>query len=73
MQVDGNGRWATSRGLPRSEGHRVGANVTVNIVKGAFEMQIKYVTLYLFSTENWLRPQVLLSYVCPFNFKILTL
>ena len=63
--VDGNGRWAINKGLPRTEGHRRGANVTVNIIKKAFEYKIKYVTLYLFSTENWKRPdQEIMNIMC---------
>lgn len=55
--VDGNGRWAESRSLPRLEGHRIGAGVSVEIVKRAFQLNVTYVTLYLFSTENWHRPR----------------
>ncbi|WP_457569535.1 polyprenyl diphosphate synthase [Desulfurobacterium sp.] len=55
--MDGNGRWAQKRGLPRIEGHRVGANVTVEIVKAAKRLGIKYLSLYAFSTENWKRPK----------------
>ena len=54
--VDGNGRWAQKRGRQRIDGHTVGANVTVDIVKKAFEIGVEYITLYLFSTENWNRP-----------------
>ena len=54
--VDGNGRWAVKQGKSRSDGHAAGANVTVDIVKKSFEMGVQYVTLYLFSTENWKRP-----------------
>ena len=55
--MDGNGRWARRRGLPRSAGHTVGANVLKTIVEFASEMGIKYVTAYAFSTENWKRPK----------------
>ena len=48
--VDGNGRWAEQRGLSRPDGHTTGANVTVEIVKAAFDMGVEVVTLYLFST-----------------------
>lgn len=54
--VDGNGRWAEARSFPRLEGHRVGAGVSVEIVKRMFQLNVTYITLYLFSTENWLRP-----------------
>lgn len=55
--VDGNGRWAEARSLPRLEGHRVGAGVSVEIVKRVFQLNVTYATLYLFSTENWQRPR----------------
>ena len=55
--VDGNGRWAESRGLPRPDGHSAGANVTVEIAKSAFTIGVNIVTFYLFSNENWRRPQ----------------
>jgi undecaprenyl diphosphate synthase len=54
--VDGNGRWASERGLARSIGHQHGANKTVEIVKASFELGVETITLYLFSTENWKRP-----------------
>lgn len=53
--MDGNGRWAQKRGLPRSMGHRKGAEVVKDITRAAGEMGIKYLTLYAFSTENWKR------------------
>ncbi len=55
--MDGNGRWAQRRGLPRIEGHREGAKVTEKIVIAASKMGIKYLSLYAFSTENWKRPK----------------
>jgi len=55
--MDGNGRWAQKRGLPRIEGHREGAKVTEKIVIAASKMGIKYLSLYAFSTENWKRPK----------------
>lgn len=55
--MDGNGRWATSRGLPRAEGHRRGAEAARRAVDAAKEMGIRYVTLFTFSSENWNRPQ----------------
>lgn len=55
--MDGNGRWAKKRGLPRSAGHRVGAANLKTIVEFASEMGIKYITAYAFSTENWKRPK----------------
>ena len=55
--MDGNGRWATKRGLPRSMGHRKGAEVVKEITRAAGELGIKYLTLYAFSTENWNRSE----------------
>ncbi len=55
--MDGNGRWAKKRGLPRSAGHRAGANVFRTISDECANLGIKYVTFYAFSTENWKRPQ----------------
>jgi|TARA_B100002003_G_scaffold235450_1_gene250422 undecaprenyl diphosphate synthase len=55
--MDGNGRWAEKRGLPRLEGHRAGTETTHSIISYLDKLHIKYVTLYSFSTENWNRPQ----------------
>lgn len=55
--MDGNGRWATKRGLPRSMGHKKGAEVVKEITRAAGELGIKYLTLYAFSTENWNRSE----------------
>ncbi len=55
--MDGNGRWATQRGLHRWEGHRAGAKVAENVVRWANDRGIKYLTLFSFSTENWKRPK----------------
>ncbi len=55
--MDGNGRWAARRGLPRVEGHRKGAETTEKIVIAASNLGIKYLSLYAFSTENWRRPK----------------
>ena len=54
--MDGNGRWAQLRGLPRIEGHRIGAERAKEIIESASELGIKCLTLYTFSTENWQRP-----------------
>ena len=54
--MDGNGRWAESRGLTRSDGHRAGAKQISVITEAAQDLGIKYLTLYAFSTENWKRP-----------------
>ena len=55
--MDGNGRWARQRNLPRVEGHRTGAESVRTIVRTAGEIGIKYLTLYAFSVENWNRPK----------------
>ena len=54
--MDGNGRWAAKRGLPRIEGHRRGVEAVRRSVRSAAELGIRYLTLYSFSTENWSRP-----------------
>lgn len=54
--MDGNGRWARSRGLPRSEGHRRGTEALRRAVTGAVELGLDYLTVFAFSTENWKRP-----------------
>jgi undecaprenyl diphosphate synthase len=55
--MDGNGRWAKRRGLPRAAGHKKGVETVRNIVEACVEIGIKYLTLYTFSTENWKRPR----------------
>ena len=55
--MDGNGRWAQQRGLPRSEGHRAGVRAAKDIVITCRRLGIRYLTLYTFSQENWGRPQ----------------
>ncbi len=54
--MDGNGRWARARGLPRAAGHRQGSEAVRRTVAGAIELGISYLTLYGFSSENWKRP-----------------
>jgi undecaprenyl diphosphate synthase len=54
--MDGNGRWAQSRGLPRFEGHRRGVEAVRRAVRAAEEFGVRYLTIYSFSTENWSRP-----------------
>ncbi|MFK7850144.1 MAG: isoprenyl transferase [Akkermansiaceae bacterium] len=55
--MDGNGRWAKERGLPRSEGHRAGAEAVREVMEACKELEIKFLTLYAFSSENWNRPE----------------
>jgi undecaprenyl diphosphate synthase len=55
--MDGNGRWAKRRGLPRIAGHNEGVNSVRDIIEACAQLGVKYLTLYTFSTENWKRPQ----------------
>ncbi|MBI4335412.1 MAG: di-trans,poly-cis-decaprenylcistransferase, partial [Candidatus Omnitrophica bacterium] len=55
--MDGNGRWAAQKGLPKVIGHRKGAESVREIVKACSDFGVKYLTLYTFSTENWKRPK----------------
>ena len=61
--MDGNGRWAKRKGLPRSYGHRAGADTLKRIVVAADDLGIKVLTVYAFSTENWKRPDEEVSYI----------
>ena len=54
--MDGNGRWATQRGMERHEGHIAGAKAVTEVIRAAGNIGVEYVTLYAFSTENWGRP-----------------
>src|ERR1700729_952915 len=54
--MDGNGRWAAARGLPRGEGHRRGVEALRNVVRAAGELGVRYLTIFSFSSENWSRP-----------------
>lgn len=68
--MDGNGRWAQARGLPRAMGHRAGVETLRNIVKLCLELKIKILTVFAFSTENWKRPQeeinILMDLLCEY-------
>ena len=55
--MDGNGRWANARGLPRTVGHHQGVSAVKKLVKSALKLKIEYVTVYAFSSENWNRPK----------------
>ena len=55
--MDGNGRWAKERGLPRLEGHRAGAESVREVMEACIEVGVEYLTLYAFSSENWSRPE----------------
>ena len=65
--MDGNGRWATQRGLARVEGHKMGEAVVIDIVCGAIELGIKWLSLYAFSTENWKRSPEEVRFLMGFN------
>src|SRR5947199_9995006 len=54
--MDGNGRWAAARGLPRGEGHRRGVEALRRVVRGAGELGVRFLTIFSFSSENWSRP-----------------
>jgi len=56
--MDGNGRWAKSRGKVRLDGHRKGADVALNVVRWAKDLGVRHISLYAFSTENWKRPKL---------------
>lgn len=59
--MDGNGRWAKKRGLPRPFGHRAGTDATRNIVRACGELGVSHLTIYVFSAENWGRPETEVS------------
>ncbi len=61
--MDGNGRWAARRGLPRSAGHRAGVDALRRAVRAAADLGIEYLTIYSFSSENWSRPAVEVSFL----------
>ena len=65
--MDGNGRWAKQRGLPRSEGHSAGEHALFDTVEGALELGLRYLTVYAFSTENWRRPPSEVKFLMNFN------
>ncbi len=69
--MDGNGRWATSRGLKRTEGHAAGEAALFDAVEGAVELGVKWLTVYAFSTENWRRPTDEVRYLMGFNESLL--
>lgn len=69
--MDGNGRWATQRGLPRIEGHREGEKAVTATVVGASDLGLEALTLYAFSTENWKRPADEVRFLMNFNRELL--
>ena len=56
--MDGNGRWATRRGMPRTAGHRAGAKALTRVVEAAPQLGVKKLTVFAFSSDNWRRPPV---------------
>jgi undecaprenyl diphosphate synthase len=69
--MDGNGRWATKRGLKRTDGHAAGEEALFDTVEGALELGLQWLTVYAFSTENWRRPVDEVRYLMRFNREIL--
>ncbi len=69
--MDGNGRWASRRGLPRTEGHAAGEAALFDVVEGALEIGIQWLTMFAFSTENWRRPRDEVRYLMGFNESLL--
>jgi undecaprenyl pyrophosphate synthase len=65
--MDGNGRWAELRGLPRSKGHEAGERALFDVVEGALEAGVRYLSVYAFSTENWTRPSDEVEFLLNFN------
>ena len=65
--MDGNGRWANARGLPRTEGHRVGEEMLMDVIAGAIEVGVKEISAYAFSTENWKRSPAEVRFIMGFS------
>jgi undecaprenyl diphosphate synthase len=70
--LDGNGRWANARGLPRTAGHLAGEAALFDTVEGALELGIKWITAFTFSTENWTRSDEEVEFLMWFNEDLLT-
>ena len=69
--MDGNGRWAKERGLPRTAGHQAGELALVDAIEGGLEVGLKWMTIFAFSTENWNRPKPEVRFIMNFNRDIL--
>lgn len=69
--MDGNGRWAKERGLPRTAGHEAGELALLDAVYGALEIGVKYLTVYAFSTENWKRSPDEVKFLMNFNREVI--
>jgi undecaprenyl diphosphate synthase len=70
--MDGNGRWAAARGLPRTAGHIAGEEAMFDVVDGALEIGVRWLSMYAFSTENWKRPPDEVRFLLNFNAGILS-
>ena len=71
LVMDGNGRWAQERGLPRTEGHKRGEAVLMDVVQGCIELGVPYLSAYAFSTENWKRSPEEVRFLMGFNRDVL--
>lgn len=69
--MDGNGRWANARGLTRVEGHRAGEAALMDVIEGAIEAGVKYLTVFAFSTENWKRSPEEVKFLMNYNREVL--
>jgi undecaprenyl diphosphate synthase len=69
--MDGNGRWAKERGLKRTDGHAAGEAALLDVVEGALELGVSWLTVYAFSTENWRRPGDEVKFLMRFNESLL--
>ncbi len=69
--MDGNGRWAEQRGLPRTDGHTAGEGALMDVLEGADDVGVEWFTVYAFSTENWRRPPEEVRFLLDFNERIL--
>ena len=69
--MDGNGRWAQQKGLPRTDGHKAGEEALLDVIEGAIEIGLKWFTVYAFSTENWRRPTEEVQFLLNFNEEII--
>jgi len=69
--MDGNGRWARERGLPRTAGHEQGERALYDVVDGGLEIGLRHLTVYAFSTENWRRPPSEVRFLMQFNRRII--
>ncbi|HXQ43227.1 MAG TPA: polyprenyl diphosphate synthase [Acidimicrobiales bacterium] len=69
--MDGNGRWASQRGLPRTAGHAAGEEALLDAIEGALDIGVRWLTVFAFSTENWRRPRDEVRYLMGFNESLL--